>query len=147
MPETVKRISLVKPLPTTPFRIDFDWWKENDSNWRIFLHDFLCDEHKEAFSSFDDTPLIDAIDPETAQVTQVDGLLYVLINHCAQQEGFLKENLPLVSQIFRIFLSNGNKSLTPNELSEMINKPALTILVTIGGHRVYKGIRPFPKNK
>ena len=142
MPQDGKKFSLIKPTVNTPFKIDFDWWRQNDSNWRIFLLDFLCDEHKNAFSIQHDDQLIDAIDPETAEVTQVDGLLYELINHCAQQEGFLKQNLPLVAQIFRIFLSNSNQPLNANQLSEIIGKPARTILVTIGGHRVYKGIRP-----
>jgi len=136
-------MSLIKPSPDTPFRIDFDWWKENDSNWRIFLRDFLCDEHKEAFMEIGDPQFIDAVDPETAEVTQVDGLLYVLMKHCAQQEGFIQENIPLVGRIFRIFLANGNKPLNAKELAERINKPARTILITIGGHRVYKGIRPY----
>ena len=143
MPEGGKKLSLIKPTVNTSFKIDFDWWQQNDSNWRIFLLDFLCDKHKEAFADQNGNQLIDAIDPETAEVTQVDGLLYELINHCAQQEGFLKQNLPLVAQIFRIFLSNGNQPLDANQLSEKTGKPARTILVTIGGHRVYKGIRPF----
>lgn len=142
MPETSKKISLVKPTVSTPFKIDFDWWQENDSNWRVFLFDFLCEEHKAAFTNQDDTQQIDAIDPDTAEVTQVDGLLYELINHCAQQEDFINQNLPLIGQIFRIFLANGNLPLNPAQLEEKTGKPAKTILVTIGGHRVYKGIRP-----
>jgi len=136
-------MSLIKPTLDTPFKIDFDWWQENDSNWRIFLLDFLCDDHRETFSEQDDTRMIDAIDPETAEVTQVDGLLYELTNHCAKQEGFMNTNLPLVGQIFRIFLANGNQALNANQLAEITGKAAKTILVTIGGHRVYKGIRPF----
>jgi len=143
MPETRKKKSLIKPSVTTPFKIDFDWWQDHDSNWRIFLLDFLCDEHKEAFADKNDSPMIDAIDPQTAQVTRVDGLLYELINHCAQQDGFLNKNLPLVGQIFRIFLANGNKPLNSEQLAEKTGRPTRTILVTIGGHRVYKGIRPY----
>ena len=143
MPDSINRLSLIKPSLETPFRIDFEWWKETDSNWRIFLHDFLCAEHKEAFAGMDDTQKIDAIDPVTAEITQVDGLLFALINHCAKQEGFYNDNLPLVSQIFRILLANGNKALTAVELSEITGKPARTILITLGGHQVYKGIRPY----
>ena len=91
----------------------------------------------------DDTQKIDAIDPVTAEITQVDGLLFALINHCAKQEGFYNDNLPLVSQIFRILLANGNKAQTALELSEITGKPARTILITLGGHQVYKGIRPY----
>ena len=57
-------------------------------------------------------------------------------------DDFIPDNLPLIGRIFRIFLANGNEPLTPQQLAEMINKPARTILVTIGGYQVYKGIRP-----
>ena len=41
MQEIKKKFSLVKPSIETPFHIDFEWWKETDSNWRVFLFDFL----------------------------------------------------------------------------------------------------------
>jgi hypothetical protein len=142
MPGDKKRFSLVKPTIETPFRIDFEWWKETDSNWRIFLFDFLCEDHQQFFSEMGDSVIIDSVDPETAEVQKVDGFLYTLMNHCAHVDGFIPENLPLISHIFRIFLANNNQSLSPNQLSEIVKRPARTILVTLGGHRVYKGIRP-----
>ena len=142
MPDAKKKFSLVKPGVDTPFHIDFDWWQESDSNWRIFLVSFLCEKHQELFSDKDDSIVIDAIDPITADISPVDGVLYILMNHCAKKDDFIPENLPLVSRIFRIFLANGNNPLTPMQLSEMVNRPARTILVTIGGYKVYKGIRP-----
>jgi hypothetical protein len=51
----------------------------------------------------------------------------------------------MVAQVFRIFLSNGNKPLSSEELSEIINRPARTILVTLTGPQIYKGIRLFTK--
>ena len=142
MPDTNKKFSLVKPSVDTPFHIDFNWWQESDSNWRIFLFSFLCEKHQELFSDEDDSILIDAVDPKTAEIRPVDGILYTLMNHCAKNDDFIPDNLPVVGRIFRIFLANGNKPLTPLQLSEMVNRPARTILVTIGGHQVYKGIRP-----
>jgi hypothetical protein len=137
-----KKFSLVKPTVDTPFHIDFDWWKETDSNWRIFLLSFLCEKHQEVFTNKSDSMIIDAIDPETAEVNSVDGLLYTLMNHCAKKGDFIPKNLPLIGRVFRIFLANGNEPLTPSQLSEIAKKPARTILVTIGGYKVYKGIRP-----
>jgi hypothetical protein len=137
-----KKFSLVKPTVETPFQIDFDWWKETDSNWRIFLLGFLCEKHKETFYGKTDSMKIDAIDKITAEVHLVDGLLYTLMNHCAREENFIPKNLPLIGRIFRIFLANGNKPLTPNQLSEMAKKSSQTILATISGNKVYKGIRP-----
>jgi len=142
MPEENKKFSLVKPTVDTPFRIDFDWWQKTDSNWRIFLFGFLCEKHQEVFSDMNDSQKIDAIDPETAEILPVDAFLYTLMNHCAKSDDFIPDNLPLIGRIFRIFLANGNEPLTPEQLSELVNKPARTILITIGGHQVYKGIRP-----
>jgi len=81
-----QRSSLIKPKLDTPFRIDFDWWKKNDRNWRVFLRSFLCDEHQILFEKLDNDEVVDWIDPKTAEVTQVDGLQHILITHCAKQK-------------------------------------------------------------
>jgi hypothetical protein len=48
----------------------------------------------------------------------------------------------LVDSVFRIFLSNGNMPLTPEELAEELGRDPLVILKTLSGLRVYKGLRP-----
>lgn len=138
----VKRFSLVKPTLNTPFHIDFDWWKEHDNNWRVYLHGYLCPEHQAAFSSTDQAAQVDWVDPQTAEVRTVDGLLQVLMTHCAREEDFLTSNTTLVDAVFRVLLANGNEPLTPNQLSAETNRPAETILRTFGSSQTYKGIRP-----
>ena len=137
-----KHSSLIKPSLSTPFKIDFDWWKKHDRNWRVYLRSFLCEEHQALFENLDNDELIDWVDPETAEVTQVDGLQHILITHCAKQEDFITSKMALVNLVFRVFLSNGNKPLTPEQLGETLGRPASTILRTFSGIRVYKGIRP-----
>jgi hypothetical protein len=137
-----QRSSLIKPKLDTPFRIDFDWWKKNDRNWRVFLRSFLCDEHQLLFEKLDNDEVVDWIDPKTAEVTQVDGLQHILITHCAKQSDFLNANMTLVDSVFRVLLSNGNQPMTAEELGSVLNRPAQTILRTLSGVRVYKGIRP-----
>lgn len=137
-----KRSSLVKPNQDTPFKIDFDWWMKHDRDWRVYLRSFLCDEHQKMFENLSNNETIDWVDPDTAEVTQVDGLQHVLITHCAQQESFLTNRMALVDSVFRVFLSNGNKPLNAQELGDVLNRPANTILRTLSGVRVYKGIRP-----
>lgn len=138
----VNQFSLVKPTLETPFHIDFDWWKEHDANWRVFLLDFLCDEHRAIYAEKDQNIQIDSIDPETAEVKRVDGLLNTLVEHCAQQEGFISQNTTLVNMIFKIFLANGNKPLNSKQLAELTGKSAATILRTFSGAQIFKGIRP-----
>ena len=137
-----KRRSLIKPKLTSPFKIDFDWWKKHDRDWRVYLRSFLCEEHQAMFENLDNDEVIDWIDPKTAEITQVDGLLHILISHCAKQEDFLNSRMALVDSVFRVLLSHGNRAMTPEELGEMLNRPASTILRTLSGLRVYKGIRP-----
>lgn len=138
----LKKYSLVKPNLSTPFHIDFDWWMQYDNNWRVHLQSCLCSEHQAAFSDNNDTTWIDWIDPVTAEVHSIDGLQHVLITHCAKQTDFLTNYTTLVDSTFRSFLANGNNPLTSLELSEKIGKPAITILRTLSGPTVYKGIRP-----
>lgn len=137
-----KPTSLIKPTLTSTFKIDFNWWKKNDRNWRVFLRSFLCEEHQAMFENLENDEIIDSVDPQTAEVIQVDGLQHVLISHCAKQEDFLNSRMALVDSVFRIFLSNGNQPLNSEELGEILNRPSSTILRTLSGIRVYKGIRP-----
>ncbi len=136
------KFSLVKPTVQTPFKIDFEWWKTHDHNWRVYLFSFLCAEHQAVFEKVENQLWIDWIDPETAEVTQVDGLQHILMTHCAAQPDFVNSHTTLVDAVFRVLLSNGNNAISPAELSERIGKSATTILQTLSGPRVYQGIRP-----
>jgi hypothetical protein len=137
-----KRFSLIKPTLNTRFHIDFDWWSKNDRSWRVYLRSNLCPEHQKMFEEDQADEEVDWVDPQTAEVQKVDGLQHVLITHCAKQEDFIPEHSTLVDAAFRVFLANGNAPLTPIELSDRLHRPAETILKTISGVRVYKGIRP-----
>ncbi len=138
----LKRRSLVKPKLNSPFKIDFEWWQKHDRNWRVYLRSMLCEEHQKMFETTANNEVIDWIDPKTAEVTQVDGLQHILITHCAKQNDFINNKMTLVDSVFRVLLSNGNTPMTPEELGEILNRPPTTILRTLSGFRVYKGIRP-----
>jgi hypothetical protein len=138
-----KKFSLIKPTLQTPFHIDFDWWRATDNNWHIALKSLLCTEHQQAFADLPEGQMIDWVDPETAEVRLLDGLQNALIDHCAKQPGFLDEHTALVDAIFRVLLANGNAAMSADELGTHLNRPADTILKTIAGPRVYKGLRPY----
>jgi hypothetical protein len=138
----IKRLNLVKPTIKTRYHIDFDWWSQNDRDWRVYLRSFLCPEHQQAFANVDLFEQVDWVDPETAEVQQVDGLQNVLITHCARQYSFIAQQSTLVDSVFRTFLANGNTPLTPEDLAEQLHRDAQLILRTISGARVYKGLRP-----
>ena len=138
-----KRSSLIKPTLDTPFHVDFDWWQRSDRDWRVYLNSLLCPEHQEAFANWEEGQTIDWIDPETAEVRPIDGIQHILLTHCAKQPEFVTEQTALVEAAFRLFLVNGNEPMNARELGEHLNRPAMTILRTLAGPRVYKGIRPF----
>ncbi len=136
-----KPFSLVKPTLDTPFHIDFAWWQESDRDWRVYLRSLLCEEHQSLFAEWGDDQKLDWVDPETAEVKVVDGLQHTLMTHCALDPSFLEERTAMVEAVFRVFLINGNKPMTSVELGEKLGRPAMTILRTIAGIRVYRGIR------
>ncbi|HNQ93318.1 MAG TPA: hypothetical protein PKK96_06850 [Anaerolineales bacterium] len=141
MTET-KRFSLVKPTADTPFHIDFDWWKKNERDWHVYLRSLLCAEHREVFMDVEEGQVIDWIDPSTAEVKQVEGIQNALMSHCVKQPDFLTEQTALVEAVFRLFLTNGNIPMSSKDLGARLNRPPETILRTLAGPRVYKGIRP-----
>lgn len=102
-----------------------------------------CPECREKFEAEPEAKPVDWIDPETGQVFSIDSLWYDIHAHCSQTSSFLDENLALTAAVFRLFLANNNTPLTPVEMHQQLQKKdARTILRTIGGHKVYKGIRP-----
>ena len=138
-----KRLSLVKSTLETPFRIDFNWWSQHDRDWRVHLRSLLSAEELERFADIiDGDVMLDWVDPDSAEVHQVDGLQHVLITHTAQQENFLQDGTAMVEAIFRLFLKNGNSPMTVVEIGETLNRDPKPILRTLSGARVYRGIRP-----
>ncbi len=138
----MKRPSLLKPTVQTPFHIDFQWWKQNERDWHVFLRSLLCLEHQAAFANYEEGQLIDWLDPVTAEVKSVDGIEHALMSHCALQPDFVNERTALVEAVFRLFLVNGNSPMSAEDLSARLNRPADTILRTLAGPRVYRGLRP-----
>jgi len=142
-PPKFKPSRLIKPTLDTPFHIDYEWWNREDRELRVYLRSHLCPEHRAVFEEHLDTEEIDWIDEDTAEVTRVDGLQHVLRIHCSLQAGYIESHTPVLDAIFRIFLANNNKPLTPAELGVRIKRDPAVILKTLSGPRVFKGLRPF----
>jgi hypothetical protein len=140
-------MSLLKPSLQTPFHIDFDWWKQNESDWHVFLRSLLCPTHQQALADVEEGEMIDWIDPQTAEVKPVDGIQHALMSHCALQAGFVDEHTAMVEAVFRVFLANGNQPMSPDDLSSELNRSATTILRTLSGPRIYRGLRPLGLTK
>lgn len=133
---------LMKPTVRTAFQIDFEWWKESERDWHVYLRSLLCPAHQEALAALEEGQMVDWVDENTGEVRVVDGLQHALMSHCARQPDFVTPQTALVEAVFRIFLVNGNKPMTVEDLAARLNRPANTILTTLAGPRVYKGLRP-----
>jgi hypothetical protein len=131
----------VKPTIDTKFHVDYDWWVRQDRELRIYLISHLLPEQRAYFAEHYGTEETDWVDPETAEVRRVDALQHAL-RRASERSDFITPQTPLVDAVFRVFLANGNKPLTPVELGERIGRSPMTILRTFSGARVYKGIRP-----
>ena len=136
----------IKPDLETKFHIDFDWWEREGRDLRVYLQSHLCPECKVIYTNHRGSEEVDWIDPDTAEVTRVDALWQSLRTHCSQRPDFITENTPLTDAVFRAFLANGNAPLSVMELHEILGRrTAETILRTLGGRKIYKGIRPVLK--
>jgi len=135
-------MSLLRPNTKTPFHIDFEWWKQNERDWHVFLRSLLCVEHQESFANFEEGEVIDWVDPQTAEVKPVDGIQHALMSHCALSSDFLGERTAVVEAIFRIFIANGNIPMSAEDLGKRLGRSSDVILKTIAGPRVYRGLRP-----
>jgi hypothetical protein len=131
----------VKPTLETKFHIDYSWWGREDRDLRTYLISHLLPDQRDQFATSQEEKMIDWIDPDTAEVRRVDALQQALVV-AAQDPQYITEHTTLVDAVFRVFLANGNKPLTPTELGKRINRPPTTILRTLAGTQVYKGLRP-----
>ncbi len=131
----------IKPTLETKFHIDYSWWERAEQELRVYLLSHLSSEQRAFFTEHRETEETDWIDPVTAEVRKVDALQRAL-QDASQQPDFISPQTSLVDAVFRVFLANSNVPLTPVELGERTGRQPTTILRTLAGGTVYKGIRP-----
>ncbi|NPV68596.1 MAG: hypothetical protein HPY64_15780 [Anaerolineae bacterium] len=141
---TAGSIASQRVIPTleTRFHIDYEWWERADQDLRMNMIGQLPPEQRDYFMQHSGDTESDWIDPETAEVHRVDALRMAL-QEAAKDPAYFLPPVSLVDAVFRVFLTNNNFPLTPIELSARINRPPMTILRTLTGGQVYKGIRPY----
>jgi len=137
--------SLVKPGLDTHFHIDYSWWQQNDREWNVYLRGMLGDVFEQKLAEAGEEKEFDWVDPLTGEVLQVAAIQYFLAMKFAQEnEEF--EGTSMIEAIFREFLKNSNAPLSSNELADKLDRSAKTILKTLSGIRVYRGMRPYIKS-
>lgn len=132
---------LIKPSVGTKFYIDYDWWEHSRDDLQVYLLTHLSLEQQKALQHRDLREVFDYVHPETGEVFQLD-TLRLAIKESSSGEEFIGEHIGLIDSVFRALLVNGNQPLSALELGQITGRDAETILKTIGGVRVYRGIRP-----
>lgn len=133
----------IKPTQKTKFHVDFTWWLQDKNNLHATLMSHLCDGCREAVEADPAEKIMDWVDPETAQVFQIDQLWHVIRTQCSQDPDFLSDQLPLATAIFRLFIVNNNTPLTPWEIHQRLQKKSSSVILrTLAGRTIYQGIRP-----
>lgn len=140
MTDNSRRISRVRPTTDTKFHIDYGWWEGQADELQAYLLSLLPAEQRELFEENEAGPQLDWIDPQTAEVKQIDALQQALRSSVEDADEL--RQTPLVDAVFRVFLANGNTPLSPEELEQLTGRPARTILRTLAGARIYRGLRP-----
>jgi hypothetical protein len=133
---------LVKPTLDTKFYVDYSWWERSDEDLRTYLLSHVLPEQRDRLSVAEAGSVIDYINPDTAEVFQLDELQFA-IKKAAEDPNFINPQTSLVDSVFRVFLANSNTPSSPRELAEQTGRNATTILKTFSGTRIYKGIRPY----
>lgn len=132
---------IVKPTLDTKFHIDYSWWERGEEDLRLYLLTHLPSDRRDVILAGAGNQVMDYVDPETAEVRQLDELELAL-QEAAQQTDFINPQTSLIDSVFRVFIANGNRPRTPRELAADTGRNADIILKTLGGMRVYKGLRP-----
>ena len=131
---------LQRPTVETKFHIDYEWWDSSNLDLKTYVYSRLELGDDSALDSGIDQ--VDLVDPNTAEVRQVDGFQYALQTYFSQMSDDFTTQTSLVDAIFYTLLANANRPMTARELAERVKRDPETVLKTISGPHIYQGIRP-----
>lgn len=136
----LKAATLKRPTEDTKFFIDYDWWDRSNLDLKTYLYTRL--NVGEELQLDTDMEKVDLVDSRTGEVRQVDGFQYVLQTYFSQLPDDFTARTSLVDAAFCVLLANANQPMTAKEIAQQVGRPTSVILKTLGGPRVYQGIRP-----
>ena len=137
----LKATLLTQTSPDTKFFVDFEWWEKSDLDIKTYLYSRLPIEENETSMDLE-RDLIDLVDMKTGQVRQVDGFQYIVQVYFQQMPQDYLRTTSMVDAVFCALLANANEPMTAQELAESVERPVDVVLKTLGGPRIYQGIRP-----
>ena len=116
--------------------IDLKWLETNKRDFATLAKDKLCAKCRKKLKA------------DTTAVKPAD-ILKAVQTCCSKADDFITPGLPFQESIFRVFLANGNKPLTLEELGEKLNKgrgadahrTSVTFLARVMKNDDYYGIK------
>ena len=97
----------VTTLSEAQWTIDLNWLKTNKRSFSILAGDKLCAKCRKKLKA------------DTGEVKPAD-LLKAVQSCCSKNNDFITPGLPFHESIFRVFLANGNKPMTLEELGQQL---------------------------
>jgi hypothetical protein len=131
---------LKRATPDTRFYIDYDWWDKSDLDLKTYLTTRLAIDQEVSLES--ETDEVDLVDADTGEVTRVDGFQYVIQAYFSQLPEDFVTRTSLVDAVFIVLLANANKPMTAAEIGQKVKRSPDTIIKTMGGPKIYQGVRP-----
>lgn len=141
----IKGLSLKRVTADTPFTIDYEWWQKSELDLKTYLFSRLSIEAEVEMDSSSDQ--VDLVDAETGEVVTVDGFEFMVQTYFNQLPEDFAERMSLVDAVFCVLLANANRPMTVREIADKVKRPVDTILRTVGGPKIYLGIRPVPEEE
>lgn len=140
----VKLKRLKRVTPNSKFYIDFDWWESSNLDLKTYLITRLQIDDESELDS--DLEFVDLVDTQTGEVRRVDGFQYLIQAYFRQLPDDFVTNASLVDAAFCVLLSNANQPMTGHEIASRIKRSPDVVVRTLGGTKVYQGIRPIHEN-
>ena len=136
----IKASLLKRATQDTKFYVDYEWWEKSDLDLKTYLFTRLPIEEDVNLEIGADE--VDLVDADTGEVYRVDGFQYVVKMYFNQLPEDFATRTSLVDAVFCVILANANQPMSASEIASRVHRPVETILKTIGGPKVYQGIRP-----
>ena len=136
----LKTSALKRVTKDTKFFIDYEWWDKSDLDLKSYITTQLS--LGEEINLDAETDEVDLVDANTGEVVRVDGFQYLIQTYFDQLPEDFITRASLVEAVFCVLLANANQPMTATEIAEKVDRPTGTIIKTIGGPKIYQGIRP-----
>jgi len=135
-----KSHALKRITPDTKFYVDYSWWDDSNLDLKTYLFTRLdIGDDVELDANAEE---IDIVDPSTGEVRRVDGFQYMIQSYFNQLPDDFMARTSLVDAAFCVLLANANQPMTGRELADRLQRPIDVVIRTLGGPRIYQGIRP-----